>query len=84
MSAELAITGIKKELEGQRDQALADLRVYLSSPVGVGEHSRVSEEVKKIINRVSEADSVLDTLGKYIQEAPAEGQEAQENAPVVE
>ena len=81
MSAELIVTGIKKEFEGKRDQALADLRVYLTAPVGVGEHSSLSVEVKNIVERIADADAVIDTLDKYIQEAPPQ---SEENVPVVE
>ncbi len=81
MSAILAINGIKKELEGKRDQALFDLRIYLTSPVGVGEHSSLCEEVKNKINLIGDCDSLLDTIEKYIK--PQEDQSAgPENAPV--
>ena len=83
MSGQLTIIGLKKEYEGKRDQALADLRVYLTAPVGVGEHSSLSTEVKAIIDRISQCDSVLSTIGTYIQEAPQENT-SEENTPASE
>ena len=41
------ITGLYYQYLGQRKQILADIDVYLSSPVGVGEHSDISIEKLK-------------------------------------
>ena len=75
MNAILMVNGIKKELEGKRDQQLANLKIYLENPVGVGEHSDISAEVVDLLKKVDEYDSVIDTIDKYIQEAPAENPE---------
>jgi hypothetical protein len=69
MSGILAVDGIKKELEGKREQALADLRVYLQSPVGVGEHSGICAEIKRMLAAVGECDSVIDTIDRYVKRA---------------
>ena len=37
------IKGIHAEQSGKRLKALADLEVYLNQPVGVGDHSLVSD-----------------------------------------
>ena len=66
MSGILAVDGIKKELEGKRDQALADLKVYLQAPVGVGEHSSICDEIKKKLAAVGDCDAILDTITKYV------------------
>jgi hypothetical protein len=72
MNAILMINGIKQELEGKRDQSLANLKIYLSNPVGVGEHSDISSEVKALLTEVDKYDSILETINKYIQEDPQE------------
>jgi hypothetical protein len=66
MSSILAIDGIKKELEGLKDQALAEVRIYLQSPVGVGEHSDICSELKKLMTKVGEYDSLIETIDRYI------------------
>ena len=66
MSSILAIDGIKKELEGLKDQTLAEVRIYLQSPVGVGEHSNICTELKKLMTKVSEYDSIIETIDRYI------------------
>jgi hypothetical protein len=66
MSGILAVDGIKKELEGKRDQALAELRVYLQAPVGIGEHGGICEEIKNKLLAVGNCDSIIDTIDKYV------------------
>ena len=41
---------------------MANLNNYLNNPVGVGEHPDVVEECVKLIQDLSDADDVLDTL----------------------
>ena len=41
MSNKQHINGILTQYVGRRDEVLADLDVYLRSPVGVGEHSGI-------------------------------------------
>lgn len=72
MNAILMVNGIKKELEGKRDQQLANLKIYLENPVGVGEHSDISAEVVSLLEKIDQYDSLLETINKYIQEAPEE------------
>ena len=75
MNAILMVNGIKKELEGKRDQQLANLKIYLENPVGVGEHSDISAEVVSLLEKIDQYDSLLETINKYIQEAPEENPE---------
>ena len=41
---------------------LLDLEVYLSNPVGVGEHSDIGEEIRKKVEQVDRYDSIISTL----------------------
>tara|TARA_Y100000592_G_C5378778_1_gene272341 strand:- start:286 stop:519 length:234 start_codon:yes stop_codon:yes gene_type:complete len=75
MNAILMVNGIKKELEGKRDQQLANLKIYLENPVGVGEHSDIGAEVVSLLEKIDQYDSLLETIDKYIQEAPEENPE---------
>jgi hypothetical protein len=56
------ITGLYYQYLGQRKQVLADIDVYCSSPVGVGEHSDISTEVEKKIKELDGINSILTTL----------------------
>lgn len=56
------INAIRSHFTAKRDRAMAHLNNYLNNPVGVGEHPDVVEECVKLIQDLSDADDVLDTL----------------------
>ena len=56
------INAIRSHFTAKRDRAMANLNNYLNTPVGVGEHPDVVEECVKLIQDLSDADDVLDTL----------------------
>tara|TARA_Y100000004_G_scaffold150422_1_gene172686 strand:+ start:328 stop:552 length:225 start_codon:yes stop_codon:yes gene_type:complete len=59
------LKAILKKLEGERDEHVADLEVYLMSPVGVGEHSAIGKEIEKKIGLIEELDGKIETIKKY-------------------
>ena len=59
------LKAIRKKLEGERDEHLADLEVYLTNLVGVGEHPDFGEVVEKKIKKIEGLDSQIDTINKY-------------------
>jgi hypothetical protein len=62
---QLYVQGIFNEIAGRRDQAVADLRVLLDNPVGLGDHGNISEEIKKRLSTLDNVDSLLSTFQKY-------------------
>lgn len=62
----LYITSIFNQYAGKRDQALADLQIYLTNPVGVGEHGDVGEEIKRKIEEVDKYNSLVECFEKHI------------------
>jgi hypothetical protein len=56
------ITGLYYKYMGLRRSILADLDVYISNPVGVGEHSNISEEVENKVKELDSANRILTTL----------------------
>lgn len=59
------LKAIRKKLEGERDEHLADLEVYLTNLVGVGEHPDFGEVIEKKIKKIESLDSQIDTINKY-------------------
>ena len=59
------LKAIRKKLEGERDEHLADLEVYLTNLVGGGEHPDFGEVVEKKIKKIEGLDSQIDTINKY-------------------
>ena len=52
--------------EAKRQQAFANLRIYLENPVAIGEHSNLLEEVIKLTKELAEAEECLETFRKNI------------------
>ena len=50
---------------GKRDEARADLEVYLSSPLATG------AEIKKKIEEVAKYDSLVDAMQKIFKSSPS-------------
>ncbi len=53
-----------KHYEAQKSEAEAILDIYFNDSVGIGEHSKLLEEVKEWTTKLSEADENLRTLKK--------------------
>tara|TARA_B100001093_G_C26798599_1_gene1002331 strand:+ start:995 stop:1240 length:246 start_codon:yes stop_codon:yes gene_type:complete len=65
MSSKQHISGILTQYIGKRDEVLADLDVYLRSPVGVGEHSDIGQEIRTKIKELDKLDSLIGTIKNY-------------------
>ena len=76
MSKILYIQGIYNELAGRRDQALAELHTYLDDPVGIGEHSDISTEIKKKLSEIAHAENQLVVLQRYFGDPKSSNTEA--------
>ena len=60
----VASTAKAKELK-----ALANLNVYMTSPVGIGEHPDVVEECAKLVSEISEARDTMQTIQELFNES---------------
>ena len=67
-TGELCLRGVLTELEGKKNQILADAFVYLNNAVGVGEHSGICTEFKNKLLLLDSIDSQIQTLNKYFVE----------------
>ena len=54
--------GLYLEFVGKRNVSIADLRVYVKVPVGVGGHSDIGGEMKKKLKEISEYHSIVSLL----------------------
>ena len=62
---------LKAQFEAQKQKALATLTIYLTNPVGIGEHPQHIEEMETIARSLAEAEDVISTLERTF-EAPEE------------
>jgi len=60
---------LKAQFEAKRQRALATLTIYLTNPVGIGEHPQHLEEMVKLAEELTESQDVIKTLEKTF-EAP--------------
>jgi len=56
------IAAIEADLLAKRAKAIANLNNYMLSPVGVGEHPDIVSETIKLVEEISSADGVLQTV----------------------
>jgi hypothetical protein len=63
-AAEALLDAAALRLESQQATAIADLSVYLTFPVGIGEHADITEEVIQKVKDIAEATDALETLVK--------------------
>ena len=62
------IAAIKTKLIGQRNIEIADLEIYLTKQVAIGEHPNIGEEIEKKIETIDSIDSKIDTINRYFKE----------------
>ena len=59
------ISGILTQYIGKRDELLADLTIYLDSPVGVGDHGDIGSVIRDKLVAIDTTDSMIETINKY-------------------
>ena len=50
------INALKLRYEAQKMEAIATLEVYLKSPVGIGEHPQIVDEMEKLIHTIADIE----------------------------
>jgi hypothetical protein len=61
------LTALRSHFVAKRDKAVANLNNYLNNPAGIGEHPDIVEECVNLLQDLSDADGVLDTLEGLLQ-----------------
>lgn len=62
------IKALRQYAQGNLDMHRATAEVYLTNPVGIGEHPQVMEELTEQLKRMAEWDDVLDIIDNYFDE----------------
>ena len=58
------INSVELSYIGKMEEAKANLAVFLSNPVGVGEHSSITDEIKSLLLEIAEAKDVINVIGE--------------------
>ena len=54
--------------EAKRDEAIATLELYFQKSVGIGEHSKILDEIHVWTHQLSEAEENIEVLKKYFED----------------
>lgn len=53
---------LKAHFKSKKKKAIANLTIYLQSPVGVGEHSDIVNEMVKLTKKIADAQGCIESL----------------------
>ena len=59
------IEAFRSHAKGHVDKHVANIEVYLTNPVGVGEHPDIIEAIEQEMKLVAEYDDMLEMLDKH-------------------
>jgi len=62
---ETLIKALLAHAQGDIAKHKANVEVYLTSPVGIGEHSNVVEAIEEELNMIAKYQDQIDVLNKY-------------------
>ena len=59
------LQALVKKYEAQIAEAKATIDIYLSNPVGIGEHPQHLEEIDKLMGNIADAEDKLDAIRRH-------------------
>ena len=59
------LQALVKKYESQIAEAKATIDIYLSNPVGIGEHPQHLEEIDKLMGNIADAEDKLDVIRRH-------------------
>ena len=59
---EILIDALVKKYKAEIAENKATLNIYLTNPVGIGEHPQHIEEIDKLITKIADAEDKLETI----------------------
>ena len=62
---EKIIEALKKHAEGHIEKHKANVEIYLTHPVGIGEHGDVIATIEQEINTIAQYQEQIDVINKY-------------------
>ena len=65
MQQQQILEALSKKYEAQIAEAKVTIDIYLSNPVGIGEHPQHLEEIDKLMTNVADAEDKLDVIRRH-------------------
>ena len=62
---EQLIKALLEHAQGDIAKHKANVEVYLTSPVGIGEHSNIVEAIEEELNMIAKYQDQIDVINKY-------------------
>ena len=62
------IKALLAHAQGDIAKHKANVEIYLSNPVGIGEHSNVMEAIEEEINMIAKYQDQIDVINKYFKD----------------
>ena len=56
------LEAVMSHYTAERDKALANIKIHINNPVGVGEHPKIVEDVIELVHKASEAEDAINML----------------------
>ena len=56
------LESVRLHFESEKSKAKTNIAIYLSNPSGIGEHSKVVEEIISLMEEYDKNKSILDTM----------------------
>ena len=66
------INAMKAHASGEIQKHLANVEVYLTHPVGIGEHSDITEAIGIELDKIARYDDQLEVIKKYVKDSSQE------------
>ena len=60
------IKALLAHAQGDIQKHLANVEIYLTNPVGIGEHSNIMEAIEEELNMIAKYQDQIDVIQKYI------------------
>ena len=60
------LEAVMSHYTAERDKALANIKIHLNNPVGVGEHPKIVEDVIELVHKASEAQDAIEMLSTIV------------------
>ena len=62
---EQLIKALLAHAQGDIAKHKANVEIYLTNPVGIGEHSNVVEAIEEVLNHIAKYQDQIDVINKY-------------------
>ena len=60
------VEALKDKYRAEYSTAHASLEIYMTNPVGIGEHPQHLEEIDKLLDKIKEAEEKISLIDRWV------------------